>query len=729
MPEVVQNPYVSFVGGLVTEYGELNFPEGSSVDELNCTLFKDGSRRRRLGIEYETGSVLTHRKVGDADVVSTGVWKNVGEQSGLEYVVVQVRSYLRFYRVTGGSALSADVVSDSVATYEVDLSDFENLNSLGAGSYPVQLASIKGALVVASPGIDTFYITYDVTSNTYTETAIVFSVRDFEYLGDTENYFTSLSVYDSLRLYDTLNSGWVKTEGSTNPLTVYQSDSGNELPQLTHPWYSSKGASGNFSFDDWADIYAGTSLIANGHYVLDLYNMNRFAASGVIGVPITVEKARFSCVASYSGRMFYAGMSNSTADNGTKIYFSRLLERGYSNLGKCYSVNDPTAETISDLLDTDGGYVSIEGAVQIKKLHVFGAALYVFADNGVWKISGVDDVFRATEYSVSKVSEDGLVSVNSFCSAQGRPYWWSNSGIFTFVRNELGDINPQNMSVTTIQSYWEESTTGVRDSVQTIYDEANRRVIWGYPSSTTEANKLNKFLVFDEVLQAFYPWEINNSTDGTCIVGMVFDSGVVSNIVELNVVDKDGNFVLNSGGDQVVVSRSNRDIAASRIKFVTRDGTTNRVTFSELTSTSFLDWGDTDYTSFAEAAYNFIGDLEQRKTTTYITAYTRVTEEGFKVNGDATGYDTVRPGSLLISSFWDFKKTPSTTAQQAYRLKYTPVVNVGDLNSFDYPESVLATRIKLRGRGRVVKFRFASETGKDFNILGYNVISTKTGRY
>ena len=44
----------NFVKGLITEAAELTFPEGASVDELNCDLRRDGTRRRRLGVEYET---------------------------------------------------------------------------------------------------------------------------------------------------------------------------------------------------------------------------------------------------------------------------------------------------------------------------------------------------------------------------------------------------------------------------------------------------------------------------------------------------------------------------------------------------------------------------------------------------------------------------------------------------------------------------------------------------
>jgi len=56
--QATQKPTVVFNKGLITERGELTFPEGASVDELNMSLERDGSRRRRLGLEYESGFQL-----------------------------------------------------------------------------------------------------------------------------------------------------------------------------------------------------------------------------------------------------------------------------------------------------------------------------------------------------------------------------------------------------------------------------------------------------------------------------------------------------------------------------------------------------------------------------------------------------------------------------------------------------------------------------------------------
>ena len=145
------------------------------------------------------------------------------------------------------------------------------------------------------------------------------------------------------------------------------------------------------------------------------------------------------------------------------------------------------------------------------------------------------------------------------------------------------------------------------------------------------------------------------------------------------------------------------------------------MTMGSFTGEDFLDWGTTNYSSYAEAGYDFMGDLLLKKTTPYITTYMRVTETAWEGN-ETEGYQPDKPSSMLVSSFWDFKNSSSSTPQQAYRFKSMPVVDSTNLLNFDYPESVITTRMKVRGRGRSMRIKFESEQGKDFILLGYSVL-------
>src|SRR3546814_9515593 len=73
-------------------------------------------------------------------------------------------------------------------------------------------------------------------------------------------------------------------------------------------------------------------------------------------------------MAQYSGRIFYSGFPGTLIDGDTSspkmssyVLFSQLVTDATSIVA-CYQRNDPTSSDQSDLLDTDGGFIRIEGA-------------------------------------------------------------------------------------------------------------------------------------------------------------------------------------------------------------------------------------------------------------------------------------------------------------------------------------------------------------------------------
>jgi hypothetical protein len=218
-----------------------------------------------------------------------------------------------------------------------------------------------------------------------------------------------------------------------------------------------------------------------------------------------------------------------------------------------------------------------------------------------------------------------------------------------------------------------------------------------YPSAgESNPNKRNEILIFDETLGAFFPWRITDDEDGTYLTDAVFIRDVYT------------------------TSSSQ----SSNLKYLIVDGTTGTLTFAEFTNVDFLDWSANNYQSYAEAAYNFLGDLETRKTVPYVTVFLKKTEESYtEVAGQ---YVPIRDSSCLVSAYWDFKNYPTTSEQQAYRRKYTLPTPPEEIND---PFEVVITRLKLRGRGRVVRIRFESQDNKDFHLLGYNMIAARNGRF
>jgi hypothetical protein len=426
--------------------------------------------------------------------------------------------------------------------------------------------------------------------------------------------------------------------------------------------------------------------------------------------------------------VFYAGLTS--AKNAGTILFSRLVE-DEADLGKCYQQNDPTAEYLSDLVATDGGFINIPDAVNIQLLYPFRSSLFVFAENGVWQITGVDGIFSATAYGVNRVSNIGLLNPQAFVQAEGLPFWWSRFGIHTLTIDEVsGQGSEQNITISTIQSFWDKISTTAKSKVTSIYDSINKKIYWAYPDNDeTIESKLNNILILDLTLSAFYPWKISDQASNTSsVVGLSFYSGFGATELALDVITSAGDDVVTSAGDDVINTQiSDFTTGDPALVLLVRDGATNKLTMAKFSDAGFLDWGDTDYTSFAETGYDFIGDLIVKKNAPYIAVYSRLTEQGFTGN-EVDGYESIRPSSLLVSTAWDFNSNFGSP-QEAYRFKHPIVVDPDNLSNFNYPEDVIITRLKVRGHGRSMRIKYESTQGKDFILLGWGLVQGRNNRF
>jgi len=727
--EVKQTPVNSFVRGLITEASPLTFPENASVDEDNCTLSKTGVRGRRKGIEFETGFSLSTFTTTAGGLVHSLTWENVSGEAGVEFEVVQVGSTLYFYDK------STAPVSGNLKTFTVNLNNFNAGTSEVVAESRIAGDSINGNFIVVSAAIDSFYIEYDSVADTITTTQIIPKVRDFDWQGDISGYtdkISAASVSDERR-YDTYNAGWIDETGGSQDVLFGGSEGFVTLtgswPHLTHPWFAGKDGTGFFDRNEWEKVYGGNSLIGNGRFTLNLYSKDRSTASGVTGLAIETEVSRFSTTKNYAGRAWFAGLNS--IKNGSRVFFTPVLE-DMTKIGNYFQEADPTSEDASDLIDSDGGVINIPSASKIKALFEWNNSLLVFAENGVWEISGVDGIFKATEFSVSRIREaGGLINTAALVDAEGTPFWWGVNAIYTVTPNTDLTVNTAtqgtNISLATVQTFWEAIDGDQRRDAVGEYDPINNRVFWLYGNDSVTRYKYNKVLILDILLQAFHPWTFEDETTTTSyVVNMSYFSGLGTTTQLKDVVDNSGaDDVLDNAGVDDVVSTVSVPTALgdTEIKFLVRDGDTGKLSFATISNTSFKDWATEDYLSFAEASYDFEDDFTTDKHGIYVTTYFNLTETGF--TGDETnGYDVTNPSSCLLQAFWDLK-TAFSSSQEVYRFLIPIVVDTGDLTSFAYPYSSVITRNRIRGRGRNLKLRFESTTGKDFQLQGYEVVNAK----
>lgn len=686
--------------GLITEATPLTYPENATKDELNVALDHKGSRSKRKGIQVEDGGSWFGSS--SATVYSTFLWESAGGIKGRSYLVVQMDSVLHFFDPRLRPMSQTPKHTMSVASYFTS----------GTGIPKLEFTSCKGILVCVGENVNSFTVSDSGTS--LRSERLAFRIRDFEWMTKPKTSLVHLSPVDTIqRRYDSYNTGW-----NSHNMSIFRGNFGGNFPPLNKYMWTSVNNDGDpfFSQATWNRIEGGSTLISNGRFILNLYDMDRDGVSGVGGVNayaasvgLGPERTRFTTVANYAGRVFFSGMSSSRSSG--RVYFSQVVESS-EEIGEFYSKNDPTAEYLSDLLDTDGGYVDIQEAEGIQKLHVFGTHLLVFASNGVWAISGVDDVFRATNYTVNCLGKVDTSSVSSFVSAEGRPYWWSDSAIMTVTISEFKNLELVSVSDSSVKTFFQDIPRSTRDKAVGAFDAKNRQVFWLYGDGNRD------ILILDETHGAFIPWRISPGLREESLITAFFNRYLPEEDIPDSVVDETYDNVVTSSGDLVLSNTTVKLDDINTFVFLVADNRES-LAFAYFSTDSLLDWGVSDYECYIETGYSFLGDLSSAKSTPYLTVLLKQTETGW-----TTGFTPRGQSSLLASVFWDGSLTPAYPPQQVYRT-----------HRFEYPTSAFSpfnsgydlvqTKIIPRGRGKNMRIRFEAESGKDFQLLGFETIDAK----
>lgn len=381
----------------------------------------------------------------------------------------------------------------------------------------------------------------------------------------------------------------------------------------------------------------------------------------------TVQK-EITCdaVAFYAGRIFY-GFNN-------QVVFSQIVESN-EQYGRCYQNNDPTNEEISDLLPSDGGVIQIRDMGKIDKMFPAFQSLLIFARNGVWRVSGSSNgPFKADDYAVERISNYGQEAPQSYVNVRGVPAWWSYEGIQTINYDpQYGSFAIKSLSQETIESFVRDIPASNKKYVKAAYDIRKKIVHWLY-SDDEDFDHLdpvyNKVLCMNTNTGAFYPWTIPTSDYEIC--------GIVS---------------LNS------LLEDNRDAIRYTTKYPSVNVGFYNVSYAEPVGTTYYDWepelGEDDridYLSYFITGYKIDGQGMRDVQVNYCTVFME-REEG---------------SSVYMQCVYDFTVNGNTgrwsVPQQCYGVT---------------PASISMRKLKLRGRGKAIQFRFKSESGKPFKIIGW----------
>lgn len=553
------------------------------------------------------------------------------------------------------------------------ISNTFNNSELGLKTFTVQagLSITLGTQIsltanFTTPGFANIYLSGNVISYSGTSLEVNVTASSNASL-NTFNYWTFASINTSLVLT------WIGALGT--------------VPSNSDVWWTFKNSSNVFDPATEISNVTLSTPAPKGFYILNAFNQDRANVSGISPNLLTKisTNVRPRTGTWFAGRVWYTGVDASFPITGDaqyttwteNIYYSQIVD-GIDKFGKCYQLNDPTSETLFDLLPTDGGVINIQGSGSIYKLFPIQNGMLVFASNGIWFITGNQGIgFTATDYTVTKISGEHAISSTSFIDVEGSPIFWNANGIYSVVPGQSytsgqRGLEVKNLTLPSIKQFYQSIPLSSKLYARGDYNHLTGVIQWLY-KSTQETGIVDRYR-FDSILnlltytEAFYNWTIS---PGETVISLNFVEYTTSTPTPL-------------------------------FKYLTNTSL-NTLTFSEeRDNVNWQDWNSSgtlsNYVSQFTTGYRLKGQAQRKFQPQYIYMYSEVPQYGFKIQG-----------------IWNYAALLSSN-----NFSTQQVFNVNRSSSFN--KDIL--RVRIRGNGYVLQFNITSITGKPFNFAGWSVMDT-----
>lgn len=761
-----------FVAGLVTDANPLTFPDNASIEEENFVLNIDGSRNRRLGLDFEEFTTAVTTSIASASTIepafSSFKWDNAGGDPDKSLLVIQIGSELKFFDLD-----SAPICGGFISTY-----DFTSADDTQNFSYAV----VDGILVVAT-GVKTITtFEYSSSDGSISNSTFTLMVRDFWGVEDV----ISVDLYDRLDVrpgsttnahtYNLRNSTWAlprlpsNSETVSDPVNHFFASSSSKYPSnsdsVNAALYADPNDTDNrlverFFAGDLVKNPRGTIAAPTGYFIIDALERgtSRLAKEAelrstyslsysVTDLPDDTTPGGPKCVTEFAGRIFYAGFSGEIIDGDARsprmssyVLFSRLV-RSVNDINRCYQEGDPTSKDQPDLVATDGGYFRVNGAYGIEALVNVGTSLLILAKNGVWRVYGGSDYgFDATNYVVERVSDHGIISLDSVVVVDNAIMFWGEDGIYhVHIDGNSGGWVNENITFGRIQNLYEVIPIADKRKAKGAYDSFQRCVRWVYYNRFSDDTE-TKELILDINLKAFYLNAIKQF-DGTALPRLLapFNVNPYQITLDTTAVQVSGVQVQAAGVDVVypIENVLGNDIKEIAYLVITQIDPVVKYVFAFYRNPDYRDWYSSDNIGVDAAAYMITGymsdgpsgkDFIRQKSVPYLFVHCKRTENGFEedINGD---FVPINQSSCLVQPRWEWSDTSNSNRWgnqfEAYRYKkiYYPVLVTDD---FDTGFATVVTKNKLRGRGKVLSLKFSTQPYKNLHLYGWSMIMSVAG--
>lgn len=361
-------------------------------------------------------------------------------------------------------------------------------------------------------------------------------------------------------LYNLLNQGWTaeligKFYQKSRPKeeAVNRFFPGNNLAQQ----YLKDGQLDAFKPEALINMTFGNTPAARGHFKLSFFNQDRntiaslslsmlavvdaindarraasetgddITLQGILETPFPVDpedpaaqvpvvkprKPYVTDLQEYAGRVFYL------CDN--TLLYSQVLAEDLTKASQCCSEADPTSEEMSDVIETDGGTLSIPEIGEGVKLSQLGPYLLVFGTRGNVYLSGTaNNLFTATAYTKGTLPVAPTHAPHSFVTTEFGLFYWGSTSI-----NMIGfggdGLAPTDLSTDRLLNFYGRISKKQQENCKGVYSSSKKKVFWFYPSDESKPRRLDSVLVYDIRHNAFTPYKIAttaiNTTTGEAV--------------------------------------------------------------------------------------------------------------------------------------------------------------------------------------------------------------------
>jgi hypothetical protein len=364
VPQVpAEKSYFTFAGGLNTDASKIAFPEGSTSDESNYELLKDGSRRRRRGLALETGGAECEllAELGEDDTTSTIKWPNAGG-SGRNFIVAQVGTvlYIMEDQLLPSALQQTEVVdlSSHLVTGKALTDISENPVSMDVGH--------ANRLLVAGRYLEPFYVDFDPAGPSYFTTGRVqIYERDFIGIVDGVNLVEKPAIASASHTYNLRARGWKQANIDTYVSAKSQQPSKNMWPwkgyrRAVVGGVAEEDGTWAFSADKVDAELFGTTSAPTGHLIINPFDTT---STGLVSAVSAIEGVAPNWSGSDTVTITVTGHGLSNGDDITigGNSYSYIISYGltvYASLDGTYNITSLGPNTFTIPVPTPYEYFS-----------------------------------------------------------------------------------------------------------------------------------------------------------------------------------------------------------------------------------------------------------------------------------------------------------------------------------------------------------------------------------